>query len=125
MYYLDEYTVSHVHVQAENNHQVSVKVPLDFVPYLIGREGATIRKIREETDTRINMPMHSDSSASSADAVTVVGKRKNVEDARSRIEALLKQFVRHSLLCAHMLKVLYILREHIVFTMQTEFLLLN
>ena len=96
----------HVRLQAENNHQVSVKVPLDFVPYLIGREGATIRKIREETDTRINVPMHSSdssasSSSSSADAVTVVGKRKNVEDARSSIEALLKQFVRHSSLCLH------------------------
>lgn len=86
------YVYVYVCVQAENNHQASVRVPLDFVPYLIGREGATIRKIRDDTDTRINVPQHTD--APGADSVTVIGKRKNVEDARSRIEALLRQFVR-------------------------------
>ncbi len=60
-----------------------------FHKNVIGKGGATIRKIRDETETRIDLP----SEVSDSDVITITGKKSNVEQAKARIEAIQKDLV--------------------------------
>ena len=46
-------------------------------------------QIRDETDTRIDLP----NETSESDAIMITGKRENVEKAKARIEAIQKELV--------------------------------
>lgn len=46
-------------------------------------------QIRDETNTRIDLP----SETSSSDIITITGKKENVEKARDKIEAIQKELV--------------------------------
>lgn len=72
---------------AANNYRQQVKVFKKFHGTIIGKGGATLRKIREETDTKIELPP--DSSAS--DIIVITGRKENVEKACSRIKAIEKE----------------------------------
>jgi hypothetical protein len=48
-----------------------------------------IVQIRDETNTRIDLP----SETSSSDIITITGKKENVEKARDKIEAIQKELV--------------------------------
>uniref|UniRef100_A0A0N5A8M1 Vigilin n=1 Tax=Syphacia muris TaxID=451379 RepID=A0A0N5A8M1_9BILA len=67
----------------ESNYQVTVPIFKEFHKHIIGKGGANVRKIREETQTRIDLP----DVDSGEDKITVTGKRANVEKA---IEQLTK-----------------------------------
>ncbi|KAK7477919.1 hypothetical protein BaRGS_00030828, partial [Batillaria attramentaria] len=70
----------------ESNYQAQVRIFKDFHKNIIGKGGANIRKIRDDTNTRIDLPSeHTDS-----DVITITGKRADVETARSRIEEIQK-----------------------------------
>ena len=60
-----------------------------FHKNIIGKGGATIRAIRDETDTKIELP----SESSDSDVITITGKQENVEKARARIEDIQKELV--------------------------------
>ena len=47
-------------------------------------------QIRDEKDTRIDLP----NETSESDAIMITGKRENVEKAKARIEAIQKELVR-------------------------------
>lgn len=69
-----------------SNFQAQVHIFKDFHKNVIGKGGATIRKIREETDTRIDLP----TEASDSDVIVITGKKQNVEAAKKKIEAIQK-----------------------------------
>lgn len=46
--------------------------------------GVNIRKIREETNTKIDLPAEGDKN----DVITITGKRENVEEAREKIRKI-------------------------------------
>ncbi|KAL4221822.1 hypothetical protein ACF0H5_020076 [Mactra antiquata] len=69
-----------------SNYQAQVHIFKDFHKNIIGKGGATIRKIREETDTRIDLP----TEASDSDVIVITGKKQNVEAAKKKIEAIQK-----------------------------------
>lgn len=71
----------------ENNHQAQVRIFKDFHKNVIGKGGSNIKKIREETDTRIDLP----SENSDSDVITITGKKGNVEKAQAKIEAIQKE----------------------------------
>ncbi|XP_059138756.1 vigilin-like [Physella acuta] len=71
----------------ENNYQAQVHIFKDFHKNIIGKGGNTIKKIREETDTKIDLP----SEISDSDVITITGKKANVEKAREKIEAIQKE----------------------------------
>ncbi len=56
---------------------------------MIGKGGATLRKIREETDTRIELPQENNSS----DSIRIIGRKENVQKAREKILAIEKDMV--------------------------------
>jgi len=64
-----------------------VKIFKDFHKNVIGKGGATIKKIRDETDTRIDLP----NQMSASDTIQITGKKENVEKAITMIEKIQKE----------------------------------
>lgn len=64
-----------------NNHQVEVPIYKQFHKFIIGKGGSNIRKIREETDTKIDLP----AEGSDSNVITITGKKENVLMAQQLI----------------------------------------
>lgn len=73
----------------ETNHRAEVHIFKQFHKNIIGKGGANIRKIRDETDTRIDLP----SETSTSDVIAITGRKENVEKARKMIEDIQKELV--------------------------------
>lgn len=69
---------------AESNHQVKVSIFRQFHKFIIGKAGANINKIREETGTRIDLP----SEGQNSDEITITGRKENCEKAQERIQKI-------------------------------------
>ena len=67
----------------ECDHQTKVPILKQFHEFVIGKGGENIRRIRDETDTRIDLP----NSGRQSDMVTITGKKENVAKA---VEAIMK-----------------------------------
>ena len=76
-------------LQIINNYIGEVKIFKDFHKNVIGKGGATIKKIRDETDTKIDLP----SQGSSSDSITITGKKENVNKAIAMIEKIQTELV--------------------------------
>lgn len=61
----------------ESNYQVIVPIFKEFHKHIVGKGGANIRKIREDTQTRIDLP----DGESGEDKITITGKKVNVDKA--------------------------------------------
>jgi len=70
-------------VKEINDSSYTLEVPIfkQYHKLVIGKGGANIRKIREETNTQIDLPAEGDKS----DNIIITGKKENVEEARDRI----------------------------------------
>lgn len=68
----------------ESSFQIEVPIYKQFHKFIIGKGGANIRKIREETHTKIDLPAEGDKN----DVITITGKRENVEEAREKIRKI-------------------------------------
>ncbi|XP_056133981.1 high density lipoprotein binding protein a [Lampris incognitus] len=71
----------------ENSFSVSVPIFKQFHKNIIGKGGANIKKIREETNTKIDLPAEN----SNSEMIVITGKKINCEAARSRILAIQKE----------------------------------
>ncbi|KAF7203875.1 high density lipoprotein binding protein a isoform X1 [Nothobranchius furzeri] len=71
----------------ENSHSVSVPIFKQFHRNIIGKGGSNIKKIREETNTKIDLPAEN----SNSEMIIITGKKANCEAARSRILAIQKE----------------------------------
>ncbi|XP_010863615.1 high density lipoprotein binding protein a isoform X2 [Esox lucius] len=71
----------------ENGFSVSVPIFKQFHKNIIGKGGANIKKIREETNTRIDLPAEN----SNSEMIVITGKKENCEAARVRILAIQKE----------------------------------
>jgi transcription antitermination factor NusA-like protein len=69
-----------------SNYQAEVHIFKQFHKNIIGKGGANIRKIRDETDTKIDLP----AERSDSDVITITGKKERVEKAKQMIEAIQK-----------------------------------
>ena len=75
--------------QTAVNYREEVRVFKKFHANVIGKGGATLRKLREETDTKIELP----GEKSDSDVIVIIGRKENVQKARARIEAIEKEMV--------------------------------
>uniref|UniRef100_A0AAY4E0B0 Vigilin n=1 Tax=Denticeps clupeoides TaxID=299321 RepID=A0AAY4E0B0_9TELE len=73
--------------KVENSYSVSVPIFKQFHKNIIGKGGANIKKIREETNTKIDLPAEN----SNSEMIIITGKKANVEAARNRILAIQKE----------------------------------
>nr|BAN20317.1 high density lipoprotein binding protein [Riptortus pedestris] len=75
-----KYLLKKVKEIIENSY--SIEVPAyGCHKYIIGKGGCNIKKLREETNTTIEMP----SEGTKADVITIIGKKENVEKAKEMI----------------------------------------
>lgn len=68
----------------ESNHVLEVPIFKQFHKFVIGKGGVNIRKIREETQTKIDLPAEGEKS----DVITITGKKENVEKAKEMIQKI-------------------------------------
>jgi len=68
----------------ESGFQTKVPIFKQFHKFVIGKGGANIRRIRDETDTRIDLP----DSGSDSDMITITGKKDNVMKAVEAIQQI-------------------------------------
>ncbi|KAI5103588.1 vigilin, partial [Silurus meridionalis] len=68
----------------ESSYSISVPIFKQFHKNIIGKGGANIKKIREETNTKIDLPTEN----SDSETIVITGKRSNCEAARDRILAI-------------------------------------
>ena len=66
-----------------------MKIFRKFHGSIIGKGGATLKKIREETKTKIEMPKEGTDS----DSITIVGRKENVDKAKRQLLEIEKQMV--------------------------------
>ncbi|XP_063232691.1 vigilin [Bacillus rossius redtenbacheri] len=66
---------------SESSFMLEVPIYKQFHKFVIGKGGANIRKIRDETQTKIDLPAEGEKS----DVITITGKKENVEEAKERI----------------------------------------
>uniref|UniRef100_A0A8P4KSV1 Vigilin n=1 Tax=Dicentrarchus labrax TaxID=13489 RepID=A0A8P4KSV1_DICLA len=71
----------------ENSFSVSVPIFKQFHRNIIGKGGSNIKKIREETNTKIDLPAEN----SNSEMIVITGKKANCEVARNRILAIQKE----------------------------------
>lgn len=71
----------------ENSFSVSVPIFKQFHRNIIGKGGSNIKKIREETNTKIDLPAEN----SNSEMIVITGKKANCELARNRILAIQKE----------------------------------
>ncbi|MBN3286830.1 VIGLN protein, partial [Polyodon spathula] len=71
----------------ENSFSISVPIFKQFHKNIIGKGGANIKKIREETNTKIDLPAEN----SNSEVIVITGKKANCEAARNRVLAIQKE----------------------------------
>ncbi|XP_018320346.1 vigilin [Agrilus planipennis] len=79
-----KYLVKLVKEWNESSYQVEVPIYKKFHKFIIGKGGMNIRKIREETQTKIDLPAEVDKN----DVITITGKKENVEEAKEKIRKI-------------------------------------
>lgn len=65
----------------EKSHRIEVPIYKQFHKYIIGKGGANIKRIRDETGTKIDLP----AEGSESDVIVITGKKSDVEVARDQI----------------------------------------
>lgn len=73
--------------RASQSFTDSVKANPQYHKFLIGKNGATIRKIREQTDTYIIFP---DTAAEDKETITIIGSEEGVAEAKRQLESMVK-----------------------------------
>ena len=68
----------------ESSFQVKVPIFKQFHKFIIGKGGVNIKRIRDETDTRIDLP----DSGSDSDMIAITGKKPNVNKAVAEIQKI-------------------------------------
>ncbi|XP_067285382.1 vigilin isoform X2 [Pseudorasbora parva] len=71
----------------ESSFSISVPIHKQFHKNIIGKGGANIKKIREETNTKIDLPTEN----SNSEMIVITGKKSSCEAARDRIIAIQKE----------------------------------
>ncbi|CAL8252303.1 unnamed protein product [Merluccius merluccius] len=71
----------------ENGYTLLVPIFKQFHKNIIGKGGANIKKIREETNTKIDLPAEN----SNSEMIVITGKKANCEAARTRVLAIQKE----------------------------------
>lgn len=68
----------------EASYIVEVPIFKQFHKFVIGKGGANIKKIRDETQTKIDLPAEGDTN----EVIVITGKKENVLEAKERIQKI-------------------------------------
>ncbi|XP_055610576.1 vigilin isoform X2 [Uranotaenia lowii] len=79
-----KYMTKYVKELQKNSFVMEVPIFKQFHKYIIGKGGANIKKIRDETSTKIDLPAEGDKN----EVIVITGKKENVKEARDRIQKI-------------------------------------
>ncbi|XP_058464873.1 vigilin isoform X1 [Malaya genurostris] len=79
-----KYLTKYVKELQKNSFVMEVPIFKQFHKYIIGKGGANIKKIRDETQTKIDLPAEGDKN----EMIVITGKKENVKEARDRIQKI-------------------------------------
>ena len=82
-------------LQKEQSYTVELKAKPEYHKFLIGRGGANIRKVRENTGARVIFPNHNDSDQ---ETITIIGRESEVKKAKEELQESIKNLVRLGLI---------------------------
>ncbi|XP_037944630.1 vigilin-like [Teleopsis dalmanni] len=68
----------------DSSHIIEVPIFKQFHKFVIGKGGANIKKIRDETQTKIDLPAEGDKN----EVIVITGKKENVLEAKERIQKI-------------------------------------
>ena len=74
----------------ESNYKEEIHIFKNFHKMIIGKQGGVIRKIKEATNTRIDVPADN----SESDSIVITGKKDKVIEARKLIEDKVKELLK-------------------------------
>ncbi|KRX90520.1 Vigilin, partial [Trichinella pseudospiralis] len=70
----------------ESKHQVRVPIFKDFLKHIIGKGGANIKKLMEETGTKIEIP--SDENSNESNVILITGKKSDTAKAEKMLQKM-------------------------------------
>lgn len=73
----------------ESSYQESVSIYKEYYKHIIGKNGLNINRIRDDTQTRIELPSQGDGR------ITVIGKQANVEKAIAQLNKIQNELVNY------------------------------
>ena len=76
--------------QEQSSFTTDVHAKPEYHKFLIGRGGANIRNVRQETGARVVFPTMKDEDQT---LITIVGTKQSVEQAKLKLETLIKDLV--------------------------------
>ena len=77
--------------QAPDHHILELHIKPDYHRFLIGRQGASITRVREQFGAHVVFPRkYSDDDS---DVVTVIGTKEKAEAAKAHLQKLVKELV--------------------------------
>lgn len=79
-----KYLIKYVKELQESAHVLEVPIFKQFHKFIIGKGGANIKKIRDETQTKIDLPAEGDKN----EMIVITGKKENALEARERIQKI-------------------------------------
>uniref|UniRef100_A0A182J902 K Homology domain-containing protein n=1 Tax=Anopheles atroparvus TaxID=41427 RepID=A0A182J902_ANOAO len=79
-----KYLTQYVKELQKNSCVMEVPIFKQFHKYIIGKGGANVKKIRDETQTKIDLPDEGDEN----EVILITGKKENVKEARDRIQKI-------------------------------------
>ena len=68
----------------EYNNQLKLQIFKQFRQFILGKGGTTIRQIRQDTNTRVDLP----ASGSDSDIIVLTGKKEDVLKAQAKIQQI-------------------------------------
>ncbi|KAL1462767.1 hypothetical protein WDU94_014576 [Cyamophila willieti] len=74
----------------ENSFVLQVPINKQYHRFIIGKDGSIIKKIREDTGTKIELPPEEDNNN---DTIIITGKKESALEAKSRIMKILDEVV--------------------------------
>ncbi len=82
----------HVCPQAQEHHTLEIRCKPEYHRFLIGRQGANIRRVRDKFGARVLFPQKS--SEEDSEMVMIIGRKEKAEAAKAHLEKLIKELVR-------------------------------
>lgn len=77
-------------MQKESGYTIELRAKPEFHRFLIGKGGASISKVREQTGVRFVFPSNNDPDP---ELITIIGKKEAVEKAQAELEARITELV--------------------------------
>ncbi len=79
-------------LQALQHHTLEIHCKPEYHRFLIGRQGANIRRVRDQFGAHVIFPQKS--SDDDSETVTIIGPKEKAEAAKAHLEKLIKDLVR-------------------------------